>query len=156
MSQPSSTPETLVRIAQLITLALVAGAIVFAGIAVVAVGALNEPPSGSIVSLIGAAMTLGQAGLAVFVPDLVVSRTPTQQLQTSAELRPYSLFMTRHIIRLALLEGATFFNIVATIIEHNWWSLGIAGLLVGWMLTQFPTRNRVEAWIARQEPESSE
>lgn len=127
----------------------------FAGIAVVAVGALNEPPSGSIVSLIGAVLAVMQSGLALFVPNLIVSRTPPQQLQTT-ELRPYSLFMTRHIIRLALLEGAAFFNIVATIIEHNWWSLGIAGLLVGWMLTQFPTRNRVEAWIARQEPGSSE
>jgi hypothetical protein len=54
------------------------------------------------------------------------------------------------IVRIAVLEGAAFFNVICSIIEHNWWSLGIAGLLVGWMLTNFPTRNRVERWIAEQ------
>jgi hypothetical protein len=54
------------------------------------------------------------------------------------------------IIKLALLESAAFFNVIATVVEHNWWSLGLAGLLVGWMLTNFPTRSRVERWIAEQ------
>ena len=149
MSQSSPTREILVRIVQIITLALVAGAVGFAVVAIL-MGALSQPSTGTFISLIGAVMTFGQSALAVFIPDLVASRIPSQQLQASAELRPYSMFVGRHIVRLALLEGAAFFNIVVTVIEHNWWSMGIAGLLVGWMLTQFPTRDRVERWIAHQ------
>lgn len=127
----------------------------FAGVAV-AIGALSQPSTGTMISLIAAAMTLGQAGLAVFVPDMVARRAARQHLHASVEQRPYSAFMSRHIIRLALLEGGAFFNIVVTLIEHNWWSLGIAGLLVGWMLVNFPTRGRVERWIAEQGIANSE
>lgn len=127
---------------------MVAGVIAFVLIAVIVVGALSEPPSGNIISLVGVVLTASQLGLALFVPDLVAGRSNQQQSQMPDEVQPYGVFMTRHLIRLALLEGAAFFNIVATFIEHNWWSLGIAGVLVGWMLTNFPTRNRVERWIA--------
>jgi hypothetical protein len=54
------------------------------------------------------------------------------------------------IVGLALLEGMAFFNIIACIIEHNWWSLAIAGCLALWMLMVFPSRNRVEQWIETQ------
>lgn len=154
MSQPSPTPETVVRSAQIITLALVAGVVVFAGVAVLVVGALSQPPSGSIISLIGAGLTVMQLGLAFIVPDHMARLGSATQSQLSAEVRPYGAFLTRHIIRLALLEGAAFFNVIAAIIEHHWWSLGIAGLLVGWMLMQFPTRERVEHWIATLERET--
>jgi hypothetical protein len=35
-------------------------------------------------------------------------------------------------------------------IEHNWWSLAIAGGVVAIMAVQFPTRTRVEQWIETQ------
>lgn len=150
MPQQQPTAESLVRTAQIITLGMAGGVVAFVLIAVVAVGALSESPSGNIVSLVGIVLTASQLGLAVFVPNLVARRAGPQQSHVPAELQPYSMFMVRHLIRLALLEGAAFFNVVATMIEHNWWSLGIAGVLVGWMLTNFPTRVRIDRWIAAQ------
>lgn len=58
------------------------------------------------------------------------------------------LFQTRLIIGYAILEGAAFFNLVAYMIERQDVSLAIVGLLLGAMLVKFPTRGKVEAWLA--------
>jgi hypothetical protein len=58
------------------------------------------------------------------------------------------LFQTRLIIGHAILEGAAFFNLVAYMLERQDVSLAIVGLLVGAMLVKFPTRGKVESWLA--------
>ena len=135
---------------QIIAAALPIGVIVFALVAVLALGALAQPPSGSIVSLIGVMFAASAFAAHLVLPNLMASRGVATQQLLPTELRPYGAYQTRMIMKLALLEGAAFFNVICTVIEHNWWSLGIAGLLVGWMLTNFPTRGRVDLWIAKQ------
>jgi hypothetical protein len=62
----------------------------------------------------------------------------------------WSVYRGRQIVGRAMLEGAGFFNTIAFIVDQNWWSLAIVGLLVFWMLMTFPTRTRVEQWIETQ------
>jgi hypothetical protein len=135
---------------QIIALALPQGVILFAIVAVVGLGALSQPPSGTMFSFVAA----GFAGFAfvahLVFPRFMVARAPGGASPFTSEMQACSAFQTQMIVRIAVLEGAAFFNVICSIIEHNWWSLGIAGLLVGWMLTNFPTRNRVERWIAEQ------
>ena len=154
MSQSSPTPENFVRGMQIIALALPAGVIVFAMIAVFVVGALNTPPTGMLISLLGAAAAFAVLIMHRLLPGVIAARAAAMQSTMHGaaheSLRPYSIYMSQMVVKLALLEGAAFFNVMCVIIEHNWWSLGIAGILVGWMLTQFPTRDRVERWIATQ------
>jgi len=139
----------MIRTMQIIALALPQGVILFALIAVFVLGALSQPSSGNAVSLIAAGFAAVAFVAHLVVPNLIAGRRVNTQTPPT-ELQPYGAYQSQMIMKVALLEGAAFFNVIATIIEHNWWSLGIAGLLVGWMLTNFPTRGRVERWIAEQ------
>ncbi len=150
MSNPLANPEQALRAMQIIAVALVLGVLVFGLMAVFAIGALDEPADGFIVSAVGAAFAAG-----AFVMHLIVPNLMTQPSRDDAanrdELAHYRIYMTRMIVGLAILEGAAFFNIIAAIIEHNWWSLAIAGTLVFWMLAMFPTRTRVKHWVEAQQ-----
>jgi hypothetical protein len=147
MSQTAHTPEQAVRVAQIITIALVMGVVLFGVVALLFVGALDDPADGVILSGMG-------AGFAVlmFVMHLVIpAQIARQQAGTADESQLYGVYVTKTIVGLALLEGAAFFNLVALIVEHNWWSLAIAGGLVFWMLAMFPTRTRVDHWVETQQ-----
>lgn len=60
------------------------------------------------------------------------------------------LFQTRLIIGYAFLEGAAFFNLVAYMIERQDVSLAVVGLLLAGMLVQFPSRGKLEGWLAAE------
>ncbi|MGD9857932.1 MAG: hypothetical protein AB7U20_23555 [Planctomycetaceae bacterium] len=146
MSQPASSPEQVVRVLQIITGALVMGVVMFAAIAGLAAGALSGPPSGVIVS--GVAVVLAAAS---FVMHLIVPPVIAKQAGHATDTQGlYGVYQTKTIVGLAILEGAAFFNIVAAMIENNWWSLAIAGGLVFWMLALFPTQTRVAHWVEAQ------
>jgi len=135
---------------QIIALSLPAGVIVFAMIAVFVVGALNQPPTGMLISLFAVGFAFVAFVMHLVMPQLIARRSSLLQMTVREAQRPYMVYQAQMIVKLALLEGAAFFNVICLMVEHNWWSLGIAGLLVGSMLTQFPTRERVERWIAQQ------
>jgi formate/nitrite transporter FocA (FNT family) len=61
-----------------------------------------------------------------------------------------SIYQLRLIMRLALLEGATFFFLVVYLVEGLPISLAGAGVLLLGMLALFPTRTGVENWITSQ------
>lgn len=147
MSQFSSdNPEQSVRMLQIITGSLVLGVVLMALIAVFAIGAL-ENPQGSLLSSLG----VGFAALA-FVMHLVVPAVVANgQLASADRNRLYGMYLQKTILGLAILEGAAFINLVALMVEHNWWSLAIAGGLVFWMLAMFPTSTRVDHWVETQQ-----
>jgi hypothetical protein len=60
-------------------------------------------------------------------------------------------YQTRLIIRCALLEGATFFQLIAWFIEGQAPSLGVAAFLFLLLAGQFPTEERVTAWTQGQQ-----
>lgn len=61
------------------------------------------------------------------------------------------MYQTLLIIRCALLEGAAFFCLVAHMIERQTITLAAAGVLLLVLLSQFPTRSRVESWIENEQ-----
>jgi hypothetical protein len=60
------------------------------------------------------------------------------------------VYQARLISLLAILEGNTFSFLIAYLLEGLPISLAGAGVLLLGMLLQFPTRSRVENWIANQ------
>jgi hypothetical protein len=61
-----------------------------------------------------------------------------------------ALYQTQLIIGAAMLEGATFFNLIAYLQEGDPTSLVAAGLLLAAMLRLFPTRGGVENFLIEQ------
>ena len=149
MSNPVTTPEQAVRVMQIIAIALVMGVVLLGLISVFVVGALDDPPGGFIISLIAAVFASGAFVMHLIVPGMMTP-PPGRDTPSADELTLYQQFQARTIVGLAMLEGAAFFNIIATIVEHNWWSLAIAGCLVFWMLAMFPTQTRIKHWVETQ------
>lgn len=149
MSQPPNTPEQQILGMRIITGALVAGVVIFSLIVVFALGALDQPPTGQIISLVAAGMAIVMFVTHLVVPNIVASQA-LQQVDMNNDMELYGVYRTKMIIGEAMLEGMAFFNLIACTIEHNWWSLAIAGCLVLWMLMALPSRGRVEQWIETQ------
>jgi hypothetical protein len=60
------------------------------------------------------------------------------------------VYQSRLISLLAMLEGGTFFFLIAYLLEGLLISLAGAGVLLLGMLTHFPTRSGIENWIQKQ------
>lgn len=155
MTQTPPQLDRFVRETQIIAAALIAGAATFVGIAVVIVQVVgNDPaPTGMIVSLVMAGMTLAEIVPFFLIPGQLERSPQLLQFGPPGEglTGHHSLYRGQLIIRLALLEGACFMNTIAYIIEHNWWSLAIVGGLLLIMLMMFPTRTRVEHYVESRE-----
>ncbi len=61
------------------------------------------------------------------------------------------VYQTQFIIGAAIAEGLAFFAAAAYMIGRNPIAFGVALLLVGAIIVQFPTRQRVASWIERQQ-----
>jgi hypothetical protein len=64
-------------------------------------------------------------------------------------------FMTGQIVRLAMLEGAAFLNLIAYMLEGKALSLAAAAVLVLLMIAAYPTEGRVRGWLERIREETS-
>jgi hypothetical protein len=76
---------------------------------------------------------------------------PPEQLPANYEVSSESpkllmAYQTHMIVRLAMLEGAGFFGLVAYLLEGHWLALGVAICALALLLSQFPTRGRLENW----------
>lgn len=161
---PSNTAAATVRTMQIIAGALIVGVVLFSAIAWFVVPRGGPPHDTSpLISVLGAAGAVVQVVLAFIVPfklqqpasrKLVESMLPPQVReklgQSTEQSGLLAVYQTRMIVAMALLEGAAFFNIVAYIIEQNWWTFAVVGVLLLFLLGMFPTRTRVEQWIENQ------
>jgi hypothetical protein len=109
-------------------------------------------------------MAAGFAGIALvlqaFIPSLVVSANRSSYLNSQprqdprdraeAEARLMPLFQTKHIIRMALLEGAAFFCLVAYLVSGLSWLYAIVAALVALMVVSLPTRSALDNWLEEQ------
>jgi len=148
-STQAASPATCMVIA----FALIMGVVTFAAVAGVA---LNQPApvvEQPFISIGAAGMGAMMFVLSFFVPGMVGSQN-LQALKnrgypvTEAEL--LQVYQLKLIIRYALLEGGAFLNLIAFMVEHQTWSLGIVGVIVGVMILLFPTPGRIHYWIKEQ------
>ncbi|RLS55375.1 MAG: hypothetical protein DWH91_09475 [Planctomycetota bacterium] len=144
-NQPKPTdPGKVATLLTIIVAALVMGCVMF-GAFVVFTGAFNKPAKEMQLSLMAAGMALTNTLLSFVIPP-IVAQAATRNANGD---RPTFLqaYMTKTIIAVALLEGATLFVIFTIMTEHHWWSLAIAVFLVGLMLNHIPSKMRIEQWL---------
>ncbi|NNJ26979.1 hypothetical protein [Alienimonas chondri] len=101
-------------------------------------------PGDPIVSYIG----LGIAVLMLLAHKPLGSALGSAAAETG---RAAGAFQTRMIARLAMLEGATFINLVALLIEGWWPNWLVVGVLLIAMLTEVPTVRKLRRYIEGRE-----
>jgi len=147
---------------QLMTMRIVAGSLLlgvvfFVLIALFVLGAWQAPPKGHLLSLLGVALAAVAAVVSfVFPPASALEQAMQAPAGRQKVANAAGIFQTRTIIRLALLEGAAFFNAVALMVEHNRWSLGVVAALLIVMAFHFPTRTRLQHFVETREFEQSQ
>lgn len=147
---PQQTPASK-QTAMIIAAGLIGGVVTFAIVATtMAPPAPNEPDIFSLVLAGVGAFTF----LASFVIPGLVTGAMLQQLQQKGtagdEQQLLQVYQTRMIMRLAMLEGGAFANLVAYMTQGQQWSLIIVAWLVATMLMFFPTPGRIDNWIRQQ------
>jgi hypothetical protein len=162
----AASPEAVVQTTRIINIALLMGVIIFLVIAfaVMRKGKLAEDPWDvtSLMTLASLVFAAGNLAASFLVPPLLTRRNVAQVLEHDAgdedpawagwgraakQLAP--LFQTELIIRLALIEGAAFFCVIAFMLEGTLPALIAALVLVGVMVWQFPSESSLRAWFDR-------
>jgi hypothetical protein len=150
-----------VRTMQIICGALAAGIVTFLVVVLVLNGAPDAAAEPGVLTFISAGFFLVMLVISFLVPRIIVQGQikqialgtwkPPQQLPAGFDLSSESAklllaYQTHMIVRLAMLEGAAFFALIAYLLEGHWLALcvGIAALAL--LLSQFPTRGRLENW----------
>lgn len=152
------SPQSAVRIMQLVVLALMLGVMVFTGLVVFLNSLpLAGPKRGIPVALpyfgiIGAIVNIV---LRLVVPGFVTASIIKAAAQQNAErditkLELYPAYFVGLIVGAALLEGAAFFNIVIALMTSQSWSFVVVGVLLVMMAATFPTMERVDNWAEEE------
>ncbi|MEZ6040666.1 MAG: hypothetical protein R3C20_09170 [Planctomycetaceae bacterium] len=145
---------TATRTMQIIAGALMCGTLTFSGVVLLSSGG-NLPGKVDVLTMLGVGIGVA-AVFAHFIVPMVVSNAQMGVLTRNSDVPDSetdrvtaccSVMQTKTIIGFALLEGATFFNLVAILIEKSVWSVVVAGVLFLLMAFRFPTRNQIEAWV---------
>lgn len=154
-SQPA-TPEQQLRILPILVAAMMAGMVVFAGIAA-AVGPVGgAPPTGSPTPQAMRAETLlailGVLLAACLAAFFVIGRTAQGQARRAWESRAddedgrarlVAVLLTSTIVRAGLVEGPGLFACVIVLLTGNLLPLAVAALAVGVMASLLPVRARL-------------
>ncbi len=150
---------------RIVVVALVMGVVTFAAVAFFISGNA-EPDKQPLVAFIGLAFAAIILVVREIVPNVIVTSArkkiangswqPPRQAASpipkdaTPEEKLLFTYRSRLIIRAALLEGAAFFNLVAFVIHHQWWSFAIAAVFAAINLSTIPTRDGLLSWIDRQ------
>lgn len=165
MSEEQSQSEILgiVRTTQIIVTALCLGIVTFGVFVAVSDEDDEEAKAGMLTYMsLGVAIVCG--GMSLVVPRAVVSANRRQiadgtwRPQNSEMRIPDTdvgklgaVYQLKTIVGAALLEGASFFALVAYMLEGHMISLVVAVVLLLGVLSYFPTAGRVESWMKEQQ-----
>lgn len=84
--------------------------------------------------------------VAAFVGSMLVFRAQISALSVKGTLNEKFLgYQSAYLVRLAFLEAASLFGIIAFFLEGNLFSLLFSGLIVLYFLTLRPSKEKVEA-----------
>lgn len=106
-----------------------------------------------IVSCIMAFLGASTLLMSFIVPNLAVAQTRRQVRTLSSDDQAQAflqVFPTKTIIGSACCEGGAFANLIAVIVEQQWWSFGIAGVMLLSLLSRFPTAAGIENFVQQQ------
>jgi hypothetical protein len=154
------------RTMQIIVAAQTAGALIFLAIAVFLRsqdGRVNRADQTMLTYVVGFPFVLAILAAQFVVPRFVTANGRRMIVRGTfpANVRPPAqppgdlerlcgLYQTQLIVGAAMLEGATFYMIVAYLTEGTAPALVIAVLLIVGLTLRFPTRDRFERWLAVQ------
>ncbi|HMP78558.1 MAG TPA: hypothetical protein PKD54_03845 [Pirellulaceae bacterium] len=141
--------DPALRTAQIITFGIVSGTMM--ALIIFLVLKLGQPIEASLtmLTILGLAASLGALVASFVVPRLVWQqginklKIETQNQPDSPHQSLAQVFMTSHIVKLAILEGAAFLNLLLFFLELNWVPLGVTLVLIAWMAIQFPREDSV-------------
>ena len=136
------TAKNLFKTMRIIHLALLAGQVLFAGV----VFFLNHS---TVISLDTSEILVIVApvmGVAAFVGSIVFFKNQLQSVKDRATLKEkMGAYQTALIVRFALLESASLFNLVCYFITQNFLFLLIAMLMIIYFVVAWPTVNSAES-----------
>ena len=142
----------------IISIGMISGVIMLAFV-LLALGMKNANTDLGILTLVGSAAMFGSIAMAFFVPTLVAraGANAAQQLEKASEggsdPRVDALgqaFMTKSIIRYALLEGGCFLNLIIFLVDNSWYALIPAAFGVIVMLLTFPLPGKMHDFVAEE------
>ena len=154
-SDDDSRIVQVVRIMQIIAVALLFGMLSFLGIVLFLRFSGNPAPAPSlpIVSLVSLAMLLTTTPVAFVLPG-VLTRNGVRQIAAQQNPDPGQLLglrQTTFILGLALMEGTGFTALVAMLLEFHPIAIAVLAVAFVLMVVQFPTVARVRSWLERQQ-----
>ena len=161
VQEDSKEIANCIRAIRVITGVLVAGVVMFMGVALL-VKWDHQPREGEdntvllVIFLVQAAL-ITLAGL--LIPRKLLTNQRKELAQslgdtTRAENIPVDKLMKMllgiSILRLALLEGASFALLICLIVTGQFWLLAVVAVLMALMVREWPTVASVTGWIAEQ------
>jgi hypothetical protein len=170
MATPSWREELpkRVRAMQIIITALTLGCVFFFGIAFFVASSMPQNTGSNLITYIALGFAVLAIGPRLVVPLVMVSagrrkilhvlqekKGDTQSkgfenLEDEAGCQLLAIFQGKTIISGALIEGPTFFLLVAYLVEHSPLALAAAGIMVVILALHFPTVDRTANWIEGQ------
>jgi len=159
-----------IRTLQIIVLSLALGALTFLVVVVFVIEPPPAPAGGQIVASMLTYVSLAFAGLAIaarfIVPAAMIAAgrrriaekqasndaaRPGKAVELNADMEQlYCLNQTRTIVGAAIIEGTTFFLLIAFLMERQPLALAVAAALIAGIFANIPTESRVESWIENQ------
>ncbi len=145
-SQPVS-PESVGRTAMIIAGALIQGVLIFAVVAYfIGKGEPVQPP---MISFIGAGTAVMMVVMRFILPTIIVNGAKVKLKEAGdSDLMSQlaSLYVTKTVVGMAVLEAGAFLNLVAYIVEKQFWSYGPVAFLLLVMAISFPSQGQFESW----------
>jgi hypothetical protein len=144
---PSDDSNKWILTTRIIWGALIASVLLF--FAIVLTITASKPAEPALISFIGAGFAALLIIARFFIPATAAKSMIKSHVEPSSELvdwQLYSVYQTKKIIGMALLEGATFFNLICYMQERVIWTLGIIGVLLLLMFSMFPSLTQFRSW----------
>ena len=98
-------------------------------------------------SYVAVGMGALMAILHVVIPGVIERAALANQGVGAGPQSLVGVFVIRTIVAVALLEGAAFVSVIALMLEHHPWVLGVTGVMLMLMAMQFPSVTRLEHWL---------
>jgi hypothetical protein len=169
MSNPDAQQiiDSTARVCQIITVALLTGAVIILGVSIALDPLASTRPAGNsldigqILTWVLLAFAAISAVMYFLVPGLITSQRRRRIAATTApsgrdalaadtgELA--GLYQAQYIVGAATCEGPAFLAAIAYMLGKNPIALGVLCLLLAVLILRFPTRRRVADWIDRQQ-----